>query len=128
MIFYLYRHLTPRLSLAIGIASVLTADTVWIGAHRDSDILSTINPWVTFILSILIMIWGLVPEQHVYHLHEVLWFVHGWWVLLFYRLAFHPEPAQVDGWDRVSWLCVYFGMAILALGLWFAARKNRGLV
>jgi hypothetical protein len=124
LISYVYEHLTPRLTLAIAMASVLTADTVWLWADRDSDFISTINPWVTLILSILVMIWGIAPEKITHRLYEVLWFAHGWWVLLFYRLAFHPEPAQVDGWDRVSWLFVYFGMAVLALGLWFAARKQ----
>lgn len=128
MLTYIHRHLTLRLSLAISISSVLTADTVWVGADRDSDLLSIINPWITLILSIFVMIWGLVPKKYAYRFHEVLWLAHGWWVLLFYRLAFHPEPHQVDGWDRVSWLCVYFGMAILALGLWFTVRKNRGLI
>lgn len=122
---YIYLHLTLRLAVAIGIASVLTADTVWIGAPRDHDFLSTINPWVTLILSIGIMIWGIVPKRYAYKINEILWFTHGWWVLLFYRLAFHPEPAQVDGWDRVSWCFVYFGMAVMTLGLWFTARKNR---
>ena len=128
MFTYIYLYLTPRLSLAVGIAGVLTADTVWIGAERDSDLLSTINPWVTLIFSILIIIWGILPEKYVHYLYEVLWFVHGWWVILFIRLAFAPQPAQVTGWDRVSWLCVYASMSILTLGLWFAARKNRELI
>lgn len=125
---YIYLHLTPRLALAFGMAGVLTGDTVWIFAHRDEDFLSRINPWVTLILSILVMIWGIVPEKDRHRFDEVLWIIHGWWIVLFVRLAFTPQPHQVDGYDRVSWLCVYGSMSILALGLWFAARKRNGSV
>jgi len=123
---YIYVLLTPRLSIAIALASVLSADTVWIWADRDEDFLSRINPWVTLILSILVMIWGVIPEKHKFTnaFHEVLWLVHGWWVVLFVRLTFVPQPAQVDGWERVSWIFIYGGMSIGALGLWFAARRN----
>ena len=124
---YIYYCLTPRLAIAIGMAGVLTADSVWVFAHRDSDFFSDINPWVTFVLSIIVIIWGLVPEKRRYPLDEVLWFIHGWWVVLFVRLAFIPQPHQVDGWDRVSWLCVYFSMSVFALGMWFAARRDREL-
>ena len=125
---YIYLYLTPRLALAVGMAGVLTGDTVWITAHRDEDFLSVINPWITLVLSILVMIWGVVPERHRHYFDEVLWFIHGWWVVLFIRLTFTPQPHQVDGYDRASWICVYFSMSILALGIWFAARKRNGSI
>lgn len=121
---YLYYVLSPRLAIAVGMAGVLTGDSVWIFAPRDSDFFSTINPWVALVLSIGVLIWGIVPEDRTYPLDEVLWFIHGWWIVLFVRLAFVPQPAQVDGWDRVSWLCVYGSMSILSLGLWFEARRR----
>lgn len=121
---YIYYCLTPRLAIAIGMAGVLTADSVWIFAPRDSDFFSTVNPWIALVLSIAIMIWGIVPENYNYHLDEALWFIHGWWMVLFVRIVFVPQPAQADGWDRVSWSCVYFSMSILSLGLWFEARRR----
>lgn len=124
--FYIYYCLSPRLAIAIGMAGVLTADSVWIFAPRDDDFFSRVNPWIALVLSILIMIWGIVPERQRYPLDEVLWFIHGWWMVLFVRLVFVPQPAQADGWDRVSWSCVYLSMSILSLGLWFEARRHHG--
>lgn len=112
-----------RFLKGIALACVLTADWIWIFQPRDHDIISIINPWVTLTLAVGVTIWAIVPPAYVYIVDEVLWLTFGWWIILFARLALHPQPHQVTGYDRYSWLWVYFGMAILSIGLWFGSRR-----
>lgn len=123
-----------RLLVSILIVGILTADTIWAWTNRDPDFLSRINPWVTFAISIEIFIWGLLPSKILNKLKfyvqglevgldEGLWIAFGWWVVLTLRLAFFPQPAQVVGFDRASWLCVYISMIIFALGNWLLRHR-----
>lgn len=114
-----------RFTIGLTIAGVLTADTIWLATHRDSDLLSRLNPWITLVLSLGALMWAIVPARYAYRFNDGLWLAFGWWVVLACRLLIHPQPTQVTGYDRISWLFVYFSMAGLAVGIWYSFRKIR---
>lgn len=119
----LLEQLRPaRFGVAVGLALVLTADTVWVYAQRDPDFVSRVNPWTTLVLSIAVLVWGVVPVGPDKRLTDVLLAAFGWWLVLATRLIFRPQPHQVTGLDRLSWICVYLAMAWLSAGAWAAYR------
>lgn len=123
-----------RLLVSLVIVGIFTADTIWVGAHRDSDFFSRINPWVTLVISIEIALWGFSSAHFLSKckfyieglevgLDEGLWFAFGWWLILTLRLSFFPQPHQIVGFDRASWLCVYVSMTIFSLGNWLLRHR-----
>lgn len=117
------------------IIGILSSDTIRIGAHRDTDLFSQINPWVTLVISVGIAFWAFSPLKLIKRfryiffngyeigLDETLWLAFGWWMGLIFRLAFYPQPHQPTGFYRFGDLLIYITMAIFSLSCWLLRDK-----
>jgi hypothetical protein len=112
-----------RVTIGLTMAGVLAADSVWVPADRDYDVISRTSPWIGSLLALGAIAWAFSPLRFVPILTEGLWLTFGWSIMLALHLTLTPDPYWHSGNERLSWLCVYYSMTALSFGTWLTYRR-----